>query len=1042
MANFTRPTGVECSNYIYPDKKNTFEKLKEFLFDGSSGRTDVVFLGSAATATEPNQDQHTTNGDTYHYTGGLIDGLSKAIIQGSATRTPRPMYATGIQFAYTCNKIPNFDRWNNATWLNANTTGVGGYLTGCSTVYSNYYYYKLSTDSVGSTATANTGFFPISLNQSSGTVYSYFDEVSEGGPINLSLKDLWAYSFFNLNDAATNSSSKLIKGNSLIANSLTTSIVPNDIRDTATSLTSPFNATFTLTPEQPQRYWDRENSWYINSNSALFSIGIGYVENDVVTEVFSNATTYGYTTGISVGQTVAQAKAAYATGKIKICRLDTSGNPINSPGEVGAGNPIPGFFTWWPQGNAQANPVFTNALLSAYGNKQILYRILTIDEIITIRSLNIAANNSTITSYSAWKAVDGFRVGDVVVLRSPWANPLSLRPQDIAATTSYIANSVDKKFGLATASDLNVSTAQVGLPYLYEWGNRTTFLSQNGMDFIDFGINRASSETAGPSPSTQLAGFPKTLSTIAPCGFFRLSSEDSAKISDPSYVKYKERGLIVKPNLGKFFNSIVDNAGQKEATTKFLSNAEKDASISLFKSANFKYCVNVYGLNKYAGDALSASSLVVLTAHSRNAVAGAETQRAAQNFTVTNTVIPDTTPRQALKNRLELNVNLSSINSGYTLHELRFCFLGKGQAGNTNGDLMITTHYGIDTANQHGIAFSKLNTTNGFRTGDSGYQDDAGVIAGGRYALYIEYFRDLYARQTDTTLGAISGIAPKLVIMFEIGVWELANPNISYNGYNSWTYLIDEISLTGNASNGMPNTAFGFDCLTHIINAAIIAGFTRNNIVVCFYTPTMLTKVDTVASGSINGINYTTELDEAALITTKNNRSTFVRASEIFKNTFLQSCGYYNPCPPAASLQVPNPAAKNSCYINFGSIPNLVSTLNSITGVETSWYDNTEDILNYRYYSEGGALAIGSFVMDYIAAEVSNVYFVPPWIIPFSSMLNYTTDPVSGADLNFVTVSLDPLDIEPYLFELDLKCDQGNEQAKRTLSKFKTKILQ
>ena len=35
---FVRPNGVMCSGYVYPDKKNTFEKLKDFLFNNNSGR--------------------------------------------------------------------------------------------------------------------------------------------------------------------------------------------------------------------------------------------------------------------------------------------------------------------------------------------------------------------------------------------------------------------------------------------------------------------------------------------------------------------------------------------------------------------------------------------------------------------------------------------------------------------------------------------------------------------------------------------------------------------------------------------------------------------------------------------------------------------------------------------------------------------------------------------------------------------------------------------------------------------------------------------
>jgi hypothetical protein len=81
--------------------------------------------------------------------------------------------------------------------------------------------------------------------------------------------------------------------------------------------------------------------------------------------------------------------------------------------------------------------------------------------------------------------------------------------------------------------------------------------------------------------------------------------------------------------------------------------------------------------------------------------------------------------------------------------------------------------------------------------------------------------------------------------------------------------------------------------------------------------------------------------------------------------------------------------------------------------------------------------------LDYLyTAAIPTINFVPPWLPPFSRILNYTTDPVSQADLTFTTISTDPVDIEPYLVEFDALCDQGNIQAKRTLSRYKTKILQ
>jgi hypothetical protein len=1034
---FTRPNGVSCSGYVYPDKKNTYEKLKEFLFDNASGRTDVVYLCSAASGFEPTQNTHTTDPDSYHYTGGLIDGFSKAILQGSLTRTPRPMYATGVQFAYTCNKIPDFDRWNSATWFTPNTTGVGGYLTGCSTVYNNYFYYKLNSAPVGTSGNSNTGFFPISAHPSQ--TYPYFDEFDTGTLINVDGNALWANAVQDPNDIAIASSTKAKKQLTLLRNGLIG--FPSSTRDGALDPSVPFNSNFTVTPEQPQRYWDRENSWYITRTHA-FPIGLAYIDTatNTISEIFADANTYGYVpVGLTVGQTVTAAKALLAAGKLDVVQyIDGAFR-----GEI---DPLLDQFQIMPQPGVNNTPIaYSTALNSRFGNKKILFRYVTVDEIITIRSLNIAANNSAITNYAAWKAVDGFRVGDVVVFRSSWANPLTIPPT--SGEETFLTSSVDKKFGLATSTDAGVSTWQQGLPYLFQWGNRPTFLSTNAWDLIDWSISRANNLTGSPSSTAQIAGFPRSLSTIAPCGFFRLSNLDSTPLFDPSYTKYRERGIIIKPNLGKFFSSITtDGSLQKTAVSAPLLNKDK-ASLNIFKSANFKYCVNSYTIDRYAGDGVSATSLLRLTAYSKTSSASPYTLISASNITLTNPLVPNTQRRTVQRKNNILSVDLSTVNASWGLHEIHLGFLGRDGIGTTNGDMLLTTHYGIDTANQHGIAFSKLDTTFAYRSGDAAYQNDSGYSSGGRSSLYVEYFKSIYERQTNTaTFNAIPGITPKLVIMVETGVWELANANFSYNGFNTWGYFIDELPLVGNSSNGSPTYNFGFDALTPIVNAAIIAGFTRNNIVVCFYTPTKLTRVDIASKGTINGVTLDTALEEATYISTKNNRATFIRATEIFvQNNLTYQGGYYTPSPPAPSLVfdgVTNTAAKNSVYINLGSITSLTSILDNITGKEATWYDTTDDILTYRYYSEAGALAIGSFVMDYLAAAVSQTYFVPPWIPPYSRQLKFTTDPVSGADLNLVTVSFDPVDIEPYLVDYDILCDAGNNQAKRTLAKYKTKTLQ
>ena len=706
--------------------------------------------------------------------------------------------------------------------------------------------------------------------------------------------------------------------------------------------------------------------------------------------------------------------------------------------------PLPSRFNWFPLPSSSTE--YRDELLSQFSGKKILTRFLTLDEIISIRSLNISANNSAITNYGAWKNVDGFRYGGYIVFRSPWANPETLEVGSTQSTQTLLTNKVMKKFGLATSTDGSVSTWQAGLPYLFEWGNRPVNLSTNAWDLIDWGISRATANTSSPSTTTQIPGFPRLLSTIAPVGFFALNTvADSGKITDSAYTKYLDRGIVIKPNLGSFFNSInTGTGGAKQATSKVLTKAEKDASFGMFSSSRFKYCVNSYNISKYSVDTIGSSSLIKLTAHTRTDATSAFTLAASSSITQTNPVIANTTRRSVQRFNNLLPVDLSS-NSNYTIHEIRLGFLGKGLGGtSTNGDLLITTHFGFDSGNQNGIAFSKLDTSYSYRSGDAGYQNS--TLAGGRSATYNEFFKAIYERQTSATFGARSDVTPKLVIMVEIGVWESANPNFSYNGVNTWTYLVDKIPLTGPSSNGVYGGDYSFNSIMYIFNAALMAGFTRDNIIICFYTPSLLTTTSIPSNGSLSGVNYSTVINEQELIGDKNRRATFIRASETFVNNGITfRGGLYTPTlpePPLVFNGVANTIAKNSLYLNFSSMTGLTSILNNIDTYESSWYDATDDSLNYRYYSEEGSLAIGSWAMDYISQATSSTYFVPIWLHPFSKMLNYTTDPVSGADLSLVTVSQDKNDIEPYLVQYDLLCDQNNTQAKRTLSKFKHKTLQ
>jgi hypothetical protein len=122
----TRPTGFFTTSKIYSNGENAYGILKKFLFDTTSGRTDVVFMGELSTYFE---------GDDGLGVGGLGDGIAKAILKGnpSVSRSSRKLYATPIFWGYHAG-TPN-SNYNPITqnWLdnNVGSAATGRVLVGC-----------------------------------------------------------------------------------------------------------------------------------------------------------------------------------------------------------------------------------------------------------------------------------------------------------------------------------------------------------------------------------------------------------------------------------------------------------------------------------------------------------------------------------------------------------------------------------------------------------------------------------------------------------------------------------------------------------------------------------------------------------------------------------------------------------------------------------------------------------------------------------------------------------------------------------------------
>lgn len=1027
-----RPPGFACGTYVYSDGKNAFDTMKHFLLDTASGRTDVVILATSATAGETNRFSF-NNADLndYLYTGNLIDGFAKAIIQGSATRTARTMYGTPVQFGFMYGDIPNFDRWDNATWLNPNTTGVGHYLTGCSTAYNSLYYYKHSTNPPTS-VNSSVGYFDETNEQSINTIY--YDRINEE-MLTIPYKNVWAYSFSNPESFIALNATRTAKMNAAL--SMGFNLIANTsydaVRDTILSLTSPYQPTICLTPEQPSRFWRKDNPWLTNLNLG-FHIGIGYVVDGIITELFSEHNSYGYIPN------------ALAVGQIATTTPFNNSSNVSQTYVADFSAPFTAFNTNW----IQAGAVTQDAINTFMAGKKLLIRYVIMSDIITIRSLNICPYATTLTSEAQWTTFDGkYLANNQVMFRNPWCSSSTESPfPGMGSEITLLNSELTNQWGLATSSTSNASDTQLGLPRMYLYGVR--FMS-NSM-----------TTTASPlvsSPRTHVLavhanfgninplGFPSTLTTASPVGFFRTSYSDTDKLSNGAYTVDKSRCLVINPNLGHFFSAItVNGTGQNSAISAPLNNTQKTAVLGIFKSSNFKYCATAYTLNRYASDSLSTTNLVKLTAHYRTNTNTTLISLGSQDVSIPSPTIADTVPRTVTRTICTLPLNLSSINANFTIGEIRLGFLGfGGTSTNTSGDLLITTHYGVDAANQNGISFSYLETSLVNRVGDRGYQ--LAAAGTGATAKYTEFFRAIYDRQTLTNLGAsTTQTRKKLVILYECGVWEAANVNSSYLGWNSWNYIGDILALTPNSSTGSHTYETTANALGHLINSAALAGFTRDEVVIVFYCPTQLTRVDTHSFGTKDGLALNTIANQEELITTKNKRATYARSLEIFRNTVTYKYGLYNPSTlQYTSLPLNNLSHKNSIFCHIGLIPGVTSLLNNIDSVESTWYAkiDAEGATRYDQYSAEGALALGATWADYIqSATTLSAVFAPFWVKDFTTQLGYDIEPVSGDDFSFITLTNDPLIVGPYLVEYYNLVRSGDTQANETLSLFKHKILQ
>jgi len=115
-----------------------------------------------------------------------------------------------------------------------------------------------------------------------------------------------------------------------------------------------------------------------------------------------------------------------------------------------------------------------------------------------------------------------------------------------------------------------------------------------------------------------------------------------------------------------------------------------------------------------------------------------------------------------------LSANLSALSSDYT--KLNLSFLGYNTNNNTEGDIVIPVHSGIDCNNSNGVSFSVLSNESGLRYADIEYS----WRSSGWGTTVFEMFRHIKERQTKSEYGG-TNTNTKIVVVWLLGRQETGN---------------------------------------------------------------------------------------------------------------------------------------------------------------------------------------------------------------------------------------------------------------------------
>lgn len=932
MSSFSRPPGILTSNYVYSDKKNPYEKLKQFLLETDSGRTDVVFFGEKNFWRSDYRDNDSL--------GGLADALAKVIMAKGRSLYATPVYFGSDNQPFRIEDPQYLDALQNNTWENVTQpAGVHCSLVGTRYCFDSLWY--------GKNSTTNTFFAPINLP----------DDLLGNNKFSLPWT-VWSFNNppFNLLNIASGYSG-------------------------AFPIFYKYNVPTTAGPYAIPTFENQYNyHWCLKNTTRRVEIA-QYDENtNLITKIlYSNELRSFHQQHVEPPLRV----PTFGIGTNVVTLRNNNPTKINfTAGSV--------YFIY----NVDT---FLIPLLISLG--------WTVNEV--IGDATIWDDDFDVYSY-AINTPDGVKDCWLFKRNMPFnfegtSSVFAFNTADLAAQYFERKNCFIEQEDIANHSKGHSS--HYGLPVFVHYVPALTALTRGSI---------RTSFTAWEYSATQITGN---------------SGQASSNFSIPGLYLNLATTSIVSPFIWNATRESACNVFAKDKFIKCTTKIGKTIDLETDEVINSSNRNPLYSSSSFVMKAIGYSFAIPDTEnhfYSSGELAcsistGGKTPTILLDQVITRSPAfpPENQEFILTTNPINLSLNVSST--------LNLSITGYNTANRTTGNWFISNWWGEDTNNTNGISFSWGFLTEDFRGGDIIYSLGGFVNSIAKADLNL-LFRAIYKRQENQP-------QKKLVLMLSTHRFDAATPGGSYLAGLSSLY-------SSNAND--------------IIKLAVAAGFLEDEIVLCSIAPNPSGRVD----------NWSEEIANNAYPNTTSMtrlRNIYVRDS-VFSNslgglfapkhwltndiwqegeTFRVPSSYTGERPQT----ILRPFLPNALFIDPLALSQPLP-LDPIT--------NLGDNYNETYDSLGGEEAVYDFnspndnhnlfralsIINSLEANVSNVYFVPPWVFDYGQYLNISQDPVSFTPFEFTTISVDPADIQPYLDQFYSLVAQGNPNATSILAYYKHKILQ